>query len=539
MAELRALADHRPAPRLPPDPDRALDRHLVGRFLADGDEAAFAALVRRHGPLVLAAARAVLGHHQDAEDVFQAAFLILARKAGSLRKAGSVGSWLFGVARRLALRAKRRAARRRRQESGASVSAVARPGDELTWGEFRAALHEELGRLPDKLRAPLLLCYWEGLTQDEAARRLGCTRDTVKDRLGAAREKLRVRLGRRGVDLSAVLLTIGLAQSAAAGALPTSLVSATAKAAAALSAGQATAAGISANVLALAEGGIQLMALTKSNVITALVLSVGVLVAGAGGLGGPGEGARAADSGQGGGPSPLAAVAGPGEGPGATKEKPTAAANAIDALILRRLKELQAEPDPVFLRRMTLDLLGVLPTELEMRLYLLVRSAAQRQKLIDWMLEEPAVADHWARQWRDLAAAGDSEFRRAASSRARVAELWRLYLGTADQPKAQPKPPTARIGVGTSRTADIPTRLGRLLDELLKRHRSDQRVLESLFLATLARHPGRLEERLALDYLAEQRDRVAAFRVVLGILLESEESARHLSSPAQRGQPAK
>src|SRR5262249_54354144 len=155
------------------------------------DEAAFAELVRRYGPTVLSVCRSVLRHEQDAQDAFQATFLVLARRAASIRKQASVGSWLHGVARRLALRPRVAAARRGVHERQAAARPAAAPMDDLTWRELRRVLHEELGRLPEKQRVPLLLCYLEGKTQDEAARQLGWTAATLKGRLARGRQRLR------------------------------------------------------------------------------------------------------------------------------------------------------------------------------------------------------------------------------------------------------------------------------------------------------------------------------------------------------------
>src|SRR4051812_6670011 len=162
------------------------DGQLLQRFLAtrDGDaEAAFTALVERHGPMVLGVCREVLGNPHDAEDALQATFLVLARKAGSVRKADSLASWLHGVARRVAMRAKVEAARRRVYERrGAAMKAAetGRPGGPLEgWPE----LHEEIARLPERSREPVVLHYMEGLTTEEAALRFGCPHGTVLSRL--------------------------------------------------------------------------------------------------------------------------------------------------------------------------------------------------------------------------------------------------------------------------------------------------------------------------------------------------------------------
>src|SRR5262249_46174127 len=146
------------------------DRELLERFSRQHDEAAFTELVRRHGALVLGVCRRVLKQPQDAEDAFQATFLLLAQKAGSLAKKDAVANWLHGVARHVAARAKTAKLRQRRRESKAARSDVLEIQDDMTWKELKVVLDEELGRLPAHYRAPLLLCYLEGKTQEEAAR---------------------------------------------------------------------------------------------------------------------------------------------------------------------------------------------------------------------------------------------------------------------------------------------------------------------------------------------------------------------------------
>src|SRR5262249_51352528 len=169
----------------------APDAQLLEWFTHGHEEAPFAALVRRHGPMVWGVARRVLPHVHDAEDVFQATFLLLARQAGATRKAGSVGSWLHGVAHRLALKARRQQARRQAREKRAADMRRTRPGGETSLSEVQAALDAALGELPEKYRAVLVLCYLEGKTQEEAARRLGCPLATVRTRVARGRKLLR------------------------------------------------------------------------------------------------------------------------------------------------------------------------------------------------------------------------------------------------------------------------------------------------------------------------------------------------------------
>src|SRR4051812_30726042 len=157
-----------------------LDRQLLERFATQRDEAAFTALVKRHGPMVLRVCRRVLQDGHAAEDAFQATFLVLVRKAGSLRQRELVGNWLYGVAYRVAARARVEAARRRGRERRPALPPPGDPLAELTGRELALALDEELNRLADKYRAPLVLCYLQGLTRDEAAQQLGCSLGTFK-----------------------------------------------------------------------------------------------------------------------------------------------------------------------------------------------------------------------------------------------------------------------------------------------------------------------------------------------------------------------
>jgi RNA polymerase sigma factor (sigma-70 family) len=255
----------------------APDQHLLERFVAHKDEAAFAALVEWHGPMVLGVAWNVLHHRQDAEDVFQATFLVLARQAGSVRKQGSVGSWLHGVAYRLALKSRTAAASRHRHERSAPARAPAESPDDLTWRELSAILHAELERLPGRYRAPLVLCYLEGMTQDQAAEHLGMPKGTLKGRLERARLLLRGRLVRLGLAPAVVLLAD--AYRPAGAALPPAVASTTARAAAAFAAGRA--AGVSAQVARLAEGVLKAMFVIKVR-SAALLLVIGLFLAGGG-----------------------------------------------------------------------------------------------------------------------------------------------------------------------------------------------------------------------------------------------------------------
>jgi RNA polymerase sigma factor (sigma-70 family) len=243
------------------------DHELLARFVRRRDEAAFAALVRRHGGMVLGVCRSVLRSGPDVEDVFQSTFLLLATRAGSIRNPGSVGSFLHGVAYRLALK-QRAAAKLRRHHEGRARRAPPCPRDEITWGDLQQILHAELECLPEKYRTPLVLCYLEGQTQDEAAGLLGWPKGTLKGRLERGRRLLRTRLLRRGLGptamLSAAVLSPEPAQAVAA-----PLLHATVKAAAASG---------------LREKGTHLffqLALTRSKIALAVIIA-GILGTGVG-----------------------------------------------------------------------------------------------------------------------------------------------------------------------------------------------------------------------------------------------------------------
>jgi RNA polymerase sigma factor (sigma-70 family) len=232
--------------------------------------------------MVLGVCRRVLANAHDAEDAFQATFLVLVRKATTIRPAAMVGNWLYGVAHRTALEARRAAARRRVKEAQLALR-TATPDDTLT--DLRPVLDEELARLPGKYRAALVLCDLEGKTRKEAARQLGLPEGTVASRLGRARHILARRLTRRGVTLAAGVLAAALAEESASAALSFALVAATVKAATAYAAGTAAAATVvSATVAALTEGVVRAMLLNKLRIGTLLLAVVGVAGAGTGGV---------------------------------------------------------------------------------------------------------------------------------------------------------------------------------------------------------------------------------------------------------------
>ena len=266
------------------------DQQLLERFASGRDasaEAAFEVLVLRHGPMVLRVCRNVLRNSNDAHDAFQATFLVLVRRRGSIRQLESVGGWLYGVACRVATRARVDAARRRAVEQRAALRVVEAVDpserDESVSGEFRPVIQEEVRRLPPKYRDVLVLCYWQGLTQDQAAVQLGCPLGTVRSRLARARDLLRRRLSRRGLTPLAGTVTAALdGSNASASALsrfpvPSELVHSTIKAASQVAAGQATAQVASGLVSSLVQGFLWSVTMSKINSVVVGLALVGMV----------------------------------------------------------------------------------------------------------------------------------------------------------------------------------------------------------------------------------------------------------------------
>ncbi|HKA06673.1 MAG TPA: sigma-70 family RNA polymerase sigma factor, partial [Gemmataceae bacterium] len=262
LPRVRAMLADRPA-------ELVSDADLMRAFVASRDERAFATLVRRHGPLVLATARRIVGNPADADDVFQATFLLLARNAATIRNRNAVAGWLHGVASRMARTARRTAARRRTYEARAQ-SPLASIHSELSWREVQRVFEEELANLPDQYRVPFVSCALNGEPRADVARQLQVKEGTISSRLAEAKRRLQERLSARGVSLAAFLGAVSLPTLA----ISADLLSRTVRTAAT--------GPVPAAVEILVRGG--LTTLPKTLVLVA-VLSVGVLLAGTGGAG--------------------------------------------------------------------------------------------------------------------------------------------------------------------------------------------------------------------------------------------------------------
>jgi RNA polymerase sigma factor (sigma-70 family) len=278
----------------------ATDGALLEAFLSRHDEGAFAALVRRHGPMVLGVCRRLLRDPHDADDAFQATFLVAVRKAASVRPRELFGNWLYGVAYRTALEARARVARRRAKEKPIGDVPPPRGAEpEADWEELRRALDLELSRLPEKYRVPVVLCDLQGRSRRDVARHLRLPEGTLSSRLATARKTLAARLSRHRRGLSAGALAAFLAGGASAD-VPPALARSTIKGATLLWAGQAAVGAVaSPQVAALTEGVLKAMLLTKLKIASLFVAAVAVAVATAAATGyrafaeGPGRTGRA------------------------------------------------------------------------------------------------------------------------------------------------------------------------------------------------------------------------------------------------------
>jgi RNA polymerase sigma factor (sigma-70 family) len=265
--------------------DRLTDAQLLESFLVGGEEVAFEALVRRHGPMILGVCRRVLQDRHDAEDAFQAAFLVFLRKAAAIGKRKSLASWLYGVAHRTALQARKKAAQRRAKERQVEMAQKQPTGDNAIQ-DMLPLLDQEMSRLPDKYRVPIILCDLEGKTRKAAAQQLDLPEKTLSTRLDRARVMLAKRLARHGTILSSSALALAISQNMASASVPHALVSSTVKIASLVVAGKTgAAAAISAKVAVLTEGVVKTMLLTKLKTMAAVLVVVTALGTGVGTLG--------------------------------------------------------------------------------------------------------------------------------------------------------------------------------------------------------------------------------------------------------------
>ena len=253
------------------------DGQLLECFISSREEAAIAALVRRHGPMVWGVCRRVLRSHHDAEDAFQATFLVLLRKAASIMPREMFANWLYGVAHQTALKARQIAAKRRGRERQVIDMPEPKGVEQDRSHDLQLVLDQELSRLPDKYRAVIVLCDLQGKTHKEAARQLGVPEGTIASRKATARTKLAKRLARHGLALGGGSLAAALSQNVASASLPTAVLSSTIKAVTLVAAGKAATGLISANVAALTEGVVKAMLLTKLKTMTALLLLLGMV----------------------------------------------------------------------------------------------------------------------------------------------------------------------------------------------------------------------------------------------------------------------
>jgi RNA polymerase sigma factor (sigma-70 family) len=330
--------------------------------VASGDEAAFTAIVRRHGPMVLGVCRRVVGDPHLAEDAFQATFLVLARRAAVVRPRHLVGHWLYGVAYRTALKARTSAMRLKAKEKQVDAMPHRPVSPDEVWADLQPVLDAELARLPDKYRIPIVLCDLNGRPQRDVAHELRLPPATLANRLAAARRLLAKRLTVRGVALSGGAVAAALGWHAATSAVSPTLANATVRAACAVVAG--TPVGLPVPVVQLSEGVMRMFVLSKLKSVAAGVATCLLLLASLGLVAGP------------------SLQANPDEKPA---KPPVATTDATKPADPHRLSD---NDDLTFLRRRSLDLRGTLPTVLEVRYFLADKDDRKRAKVTEWMLEE-------------------------------------------------------------------------------------------------------------------------------------------------------
>jgi RNA polymerase sigma factor (sigma-70 family) len=333
------------------------DRELLQQFVTSNDEAALTVLIERHGPMVLGVCRRALRCVADADDAYQATFLVFSRKASSIRKTASVGSWLHGVAVRVAAKLKRECARRKHHERSSKPPITRSPADQVSWAEVQTVLDEELHCLPERFRAVLILCYLDGKTRDEAAKQLGLTLGVLHGLLERGRKLLADRLTKRGLTLSAGLFGVAICEGVAGAALSSTQVLSTAHAATLFAAGQPIGQLVSAGVLTLSRQVLKGMIMTKLKLVSAALFCCVLSVSAIGfAFAQPGA-EKQADR------IPVAVTVG------------QALASAKDT-------------DEAFIRRVSQDLRGVEPTPAEIHFFVTSKEARKREKVVDLFITE-------------------------------------------------------------------------------------------------------------------------------------------------------
>jgi RNA polymerase sigma factor (sigma-70 family) len=279
---LRGVLRHLRGAALVRDGGALSDGQLLERFVRERDEPAFEALLRRHGPMVLGVCRRILGNNHDAEDAFQTTFLVLVRKAAGLGSSDLVGNWVYGVAYRTALKARRLAYRRRAREKQVDPMPERAVVDPESSKDLEALLDRELNRLPEAYRLPVVLCALGGESKKDVARQLGVPEGTLSSRLARGRELLRERLARQGLAVGVEALALALAPTAASAAVPAPLLHTTLQIAALTAADPSTVAAVlSPPVASLVKAELRGRFLGKFRVLLVLLLAVGLVAAAA------------------------------------------------------------------------------------------------------------------------------------------------------------------------------------------------------------------------------------------------------------------
>jgi RNA polymerase sigma factor (sigma-70 family) len=341
----------------------ASDQELLHRFATANDESSFCVIIERHGPMVLGVCTRALKCPHDADDAFQATFLVFSQRAASIRKSASLASWLHGVARRVVAKLQREARRRRARERAVDRTAIDSSPDELTWSEVKTGLDEELERLPASYRDVLVLCYLEGQTRDEAARQLGVEVGVVKGRLERARKMLAQRLTRRGLTLSAGLFAIAVSPGT---------LSATMRAASLLAASQSVSGVVSPGVLSLTNQVLKGIVMSKVKLVGATLLCSLALVAGVG----------------------FSTAQAPGSSPQPDNtDSPLQPEQPKPAELTREVIHVYGyvrnpETDEAFIRRLSLDLREVEPTPTEIHFFVQSKEANKRKILVELFVKE-------------------------------------------------------------------------------------------------------------------------------------------------------